>query len=127
MPWEIYLTNEVNDWLDHLLEHDADSHRQVVAAVDALAETGPNLGRPLVDRIKASSPHNLKELRPGSTGRSEIRILFVFDPWRSVILLVAGDKAGNWSAWYRQAIPSAQALYAIYLKERAEEEQEGSR
>jgi hypothetical protein len=40
---------------------------------------------------------------------------------------VAGDKAGNWSAWYRQAIPRAEELYAIYLKERTEEEQEGSR
>ena len=127
MSWEIYLTDEVNDWLDYLLENDADSHRQVVSAVEALADAGPNLGRPLVDRIKASSLHNLKELRPGSSGRSEIRILFMFDPWRSAILLVAGDKAGNWSAWYRQAIPRAEELYAIYLKERTEEEQEGSR
>jgi len=127
VSWEIYLTDEVNDWLDYLLENDADSHRQVVSAVEALADAGPNLGRPLVDRIKASSLHNLKELRPGSSGRSEIRILFMFDPWRSAILLVAGDKAGNWSAWYRQAIPRAEELYAIYLKERTEEEQEGSR
>jgi hypothetical protein len=80
-----------------------------------------------VDRIQASSLHNLKELRPGSSGRSEIRILFMFDPWRSAILLVAGDKASNWSTWYRQAIPRAKELYAIYLKERTEEEQEGSR
>jgi hypothetical protein len=78
MSWEIYLTDEVNDWLDNLLMHDTDSHRQVVWAVEALADAGPNLGRPLVDRIKASALHNLKELRPGSAGRSEIRILFVF-------------------------------------------------
>ena len=88
----------------------------------ALAEVGPNLGRPLVDRIKGSSLHNLKELRPGSTATSELRVLFVFDPWRSAILLVAGDKAGNLSTWYREAIPRAEHLYAIYLKERAEEE-----
>jgi hypothetical protein len=100
MAWEIYLTDEVNDWLDHLLENDVASHRQVVSAVEALADAGPN--RPLVDRIKASALHNLKELRPGSAGRREIRVLFMFDPWRSAILLVAGDKAGNWSAWYRE-------------------------
>ena len=64
-------------------------------AIEALAEGGPNLGRPLVDRIKGSSIHNLKELRPGSTGTTEIRILFAFDPWRSSVLLVAGDKAGR--------------------------------
>ncbi|WP_280271417.1 type II toxin-antitoxin system RelE/ParE family toxin [Nocardia wallacei] len=62
---------------------------------------------------------NLKELRPRQT---MIRILFVFDPWRSAILLVGGDKTGQWNAWYEQAIPHAESLYEIYLKERAEEE-----
>ncbi len=57
-----------------------------------------------------------------SGGKSEIRILFVFDPWRSAILLVAGDKAGQWNRWYAEAIPRAEQLYEIYLKERAEEE-----
>jgi Phage derived protein Gp49-like (DUF891) len=41
--------------------------------------------------ITGSKIKNLKELRPGSSGRSEIRVLFVFDSWRSAILLVAGD------------------------------------
>lgn len=86
-------------------------------AIDALAESGPGLGRPLVDTITHSSLANLKELRPGT-----MRILFVFDPWRSSILLVAGDKAGQWEAWYREAIPLAEQRYAIYLKERAQEE-----
>jgi hypothetical protein len=49
-------------------------------------------------------------------------VLFVFDPWRSAILLIAGDKAGNWRSWYRDAIPRAEHLYATYLKERAAEE-----
>jgi Phage derived protein Gp49-like (DUF891) len=59
---------------------------------------------------------------PGSSGASEIRIVFVFDPWRSAILLVARDKAGKWNRWYAEAIPRAERLYEIYLKERAEEE-----
>lgn len=122
MAWEIYLTDEVESWLDRLLMQDPGSHLQVVAAVEALYEGGPNLGRPLVDRIKGSNLHNLKELRPGSSGTSEIRVLFMFDPWRSAVLLVAGDKSGNWTTWYRTAIPHAEDLYAIYLKERAEEE-----
>jgi hypothetical protein len=127
VAWEIYLTNEVNAWLDGLVRTDSDSHRQIVYAIEALADAGPNLGRPLVDRIKGSAVHNLKELRPGSTGATEIRILFAFDPWRSAILLVAGDKAGNWRLWYREAIPHAEHLYTIYLKERAEEEAEGGK
>lgn len=94
----------------------------MVSAIEVLAGAGPNLGRPLVDRIIGSSVHNLKELRPGSAGTTEVRVLFAFDPWRSAILLVAGDKAGNWSGWYQQAIPRAEQLYEIYLKERAAEE-----
>jgi hypothetical protein len=33
-----------------------------------------------------------------------------------------GDKTGQWKAWYERAIPHAEELYAVYLKERAEEE-----
>jgi hypothetical protein len=40
---------------------DDDSYRQVVYAIEALAEVGPSLGRPLVDRVKGSAIHNLKE------------------------------------------------------------------
>jgi len=55
--------------------------------VDVLSECGRTLGRPLVDTLTGSK--NLKELRPRQT---TIRVLFVFDPWRSAIPLVAGDK-----------------------------------
>ena len=51
-----------------------------------------------------------------------MRILFAFDPWRSSILLVAGDKAGQWNTWYRHAIPLAEQRYERYLKERTQEE-----
>jgi hypothetical protein len=121
--WEIYLTDEVNQWLDELAANEAGSHRQAVYAIEALAAGGPNLGRPLVDRIKGSSIHNLKKLRPGSAGTSEMRILFAFDPWRSSVLLVAGNKYGRWTEWYRQAISHAEQLYERYLKERAAEEE----
>ena len=68
MAWEPYLTDEVDGCLDHLATSDRSSYEQVVAAIEVLAEVGPNLGRPLVDRIKNSQLHNLKELRPGSAG-----------------------------------------------------------
>jgi hypothetical protein len=117
--WEIRVTDEILVWITTL---DEKSKAQVVDAIDRLAEGGPGLGRPLVDRLEGSQVHNLKELRPGSAGRSEIRLLFVFDPWRSAILLVGGDKSGNWSDWYRQAIPRAEELYVEYVKEREAEE-----
>jgi len=78
----------------------------------------------LVDSIVGSSIGNLKELRPGSAGRTEVRILFAFDPWRSAILLTGGDKSGDWRGWYRRAIPRAEELYEEYLKEREAEEKE---
>jgi len=48
--WQVYIANEVREWLDGLN----------------------------------------KELRSGT-----VRILLAFDPWRSSVLLVAGDKAGQ--------------------------------
>jgi hypothetical protein len=120
--WDIYLTNEVAAWLEQLQASDPKTAGLVDDAIYALSCSGPALGRPLVDTITGSMIKNLKELRPGSGGRSEIRILFAFDPWRSAILLVAGDKAGRWSRWYVEAIPRAEHLYEIYLKERAGEE-----
>jgi hypothetical protein len=112
--WEIYVVDEVLAWIERL---DDATHARVVQAIDALAEGGPGLGRPLVDTIVGSRIQNLKELRPGT-----VRILFVFDPWRSSVLLVAGDKAGQWNAWYREAIPLAEDRYDRYLKERQSEE-----
>jgi hypothetical protein len=63
----------------------------------------------------------MEELRPPSGGRSDARILLVFDPWRSAVLLVAGDKSGHWARWYRTAIPQAEQLYEDYLEEREKE------
>ncbi|MDQ2873534.1 MAG: hypothetical protein M3Y33_01345 [Actinomycetota bacterium] len=37
-------------------------------------------------------------MRTGSSGTSEIRILFAFDPWRSAILLAADDQARTFPA-----------------------------
>ncbi|MGW7274956.1 hypothetical protein ACWGH5_31095 [Streptomyces sp. NPDC054864] len=45
----------------------------------------------------------------------------MIDPWRSAILLVAGDKAGNWVTWYDEAIPLAERRYAQYVADREKE------
>jgi hypothetical protein len=90
----------------------------VAEAIDRLLDEGPALGRPLADRVNGSRLHNLKELRPGSSGNSKVRILFIFDPVRNAVLLVAGDKSGRWQEWYMQAIPAAEAAYEQYLKEK---------
>jgi hypothetical protein len=104
-----------------LYESDRDSHRLVNQAILVLERNGPAEGRPLVDSITASRIANMKELRPPSSGHSEIRVLLVFDPWRSAVLLVAGEKSGQWDKWYRTAIPRAEHLYDDYLAERRKE------
>lgn len=89
---------------------------------DRLAALGRLLAARWGDRLTASNAHNLKELRPGSAGRSQIRVVFVFDPWRSATLLLGGDKSGNWKSWYKDAISRAEDPYEVCLKEREQEE-----
>lgn len=102
----------IEAWLMNL---DDDTYDQVIAAVELLQEHGPQLGRPVVDTVKGSSYKNMKELRPGSSGKSELRVLFALDPQREAIMLVAGDKNGNWRTWYRENIPIADARFAEHL------------
>ncbi|MEU5596293.1 type II toxin-antitoxin system RelE/ParE family toxin [Streptomyces sp. NPDC020298] len=116
--WEIALLEPVETWFLKLCEDDPESANRITDALDFLAQEGPNLGRPMVDRIHGSRLHNLKELRPGSSGHAEIRMLFVIDPEREAIILVAGDKSGRWSDWYRDSIPVAELRYADFLAER---------
>ena len=83
------------------------------------------MGRPLVDTLEGSRHKNMKELRPGSTGRSEIRVLFAFDPERRAILLVGGDKSGDWSRWYDVNVPVADERFDAHLANIAEEQNIG--
>ena len=110
--WEVSLHQDVEAWYLSICQNDPKTADLILQAVDLLAAEGPSLGRPLVDRIKGSSYHNMKELRPASAGVTEVRILFAFDPGREAIFLVAGDKSGNWEGWYREAIPLADRRYA---------------
>jgi hypothetical protein len=117
VAWSVKVTEEYAAWYTALIKDNLASAVQVAQAVAALREEGPALGRPLVDRIQGSRIHHLKELRPGSAGRSEIRVLFAFDPTRSALLLLGGDKAGDWQRWYRENIPIAEQLYLEYTAE----------
>jgi hypothetical protein len=113
--WAIKTTRDVRDWLRSLRETDPATYRSVNVAIDVLADTGPGLGRPLVDTLRGSTISNLKELRPRSGRDVAVRVLFVFDPWSQAVLLVAGNKAGDWSRWYDKAIPVAEIAYEGWL------------
>lgn len=110
----VIVTEYVEPWFDSL---DDETFEQILAALTLLTTSGPSLGRPLVDSIRGSRHHNLKELRVGSSGGSEIRILFIFDPMRKAILLVGGDKSRQWKSWYHENIPRAETIYDKHLKE----------
>lgn len=113
MGWEIEGTDEFAGWFAALSENDKAS---VTAIVDLLGERGPGLKRPAVGEITGHRIKHLKELRIG-----RLRILFAFDPRQVAILLVGGDKTGEWAKWYEQAIPAAEALYDTYLQELRDE------
>jgi hypothetical protein len=87
----------------------------VAARIDLLAEHGPGLKRPAVGEISTFSfAPRMKELRCGMAGA--IRVLFMFDPRRTAILLLGGAKAGAWAEWYKRAVPAADTLYGSTLK-----------
>lgn len=102
----------ISAWLNGL---DRETYELVFAAIEVLEEEGPALGCPLVDTVRGSRHKNMKELRPGSQGRSEVRILFAFDPARQAIMLAAGNKAGRWTQWYDEKIKAADEMFAEHL------------
>jgi hypothetical protein len=116
MRWEVEMTDEARDWF---LALDRRDQERIDKAIAALARHGPTLGRPTVDSVKGSRHHRMKELR--SHG-GFLRALFAFDPRRKAIILLGGDKAGDWRGWYKRNVPRADDLYDAYL---IEIEQEG--
>lgn len=107
--WEVGYTDPFEEWWDDL---SADQQKQVAASVHLLAERGPGLARPAVDTVTGSRHPNMKELRIGT-----IRVLFIFDPRRAAILLIAGNKRGRWQEFYDEMLPLADDLYDEHLDE----------
>lgn len=118
--WNIVI-DPIRDWLT---SQDRDTVVRIRAALEVLAQDGPNLKRPLVGKIESSTIiKNLKELRPPSPIGSTIRILFTFDPNRNAIMLVGGDKQRQWNKWYPKAIREAEKRYLQWLEQQAKESQ----
>jgi hypothetical protein len=109
VSWNIEVTDEFTEWYRSLTDGEAEA---VDAAVEMLGDMGPALGRPFVDTITMSKSDHLKELRPLG---GYLRVLFRFDPRRTAILLVGGDKTNDWRQWYDRNIPVAQSLYDAYI------------
>ena len=111
MPWEVAYTDEFEAWWESLTEQE---QSDVDAKVRLLQGRGPQLGRPHADTVNGSRHVNMKELRIQHAGRP-YRVLFAFDPRRSAILLLGGDKTGN-PRWYEENIPVADRLLDEHLR-----------
>lgn len=110
MEWEVDYTDEFGEWWDKLT---ADEQEDITAVVGVLEEKGPSLRRPHVGPIAISRHANMKELVIQHAGRP-YRVLFAFDPRRTAILLIGGDKTGN-ARWYDQFVPVADRLYDNHI------------
>ena len=116
MDWEVEYTNEFEQWWLQLSEG---QQRSVTARVELLKEQGPRLPFPYSSSVRTSRHGSMRELRVQRGGRP-IRIFYVFDPRRTSILLIGGDKTGN-DRFYDEYVPLADRLYDDYLLELSRE------
>jgi len=117
MSWDIEYTDELGLWWNLLTEEEQIS---VDAIVILLETNGTNLRFPHSSGINESRHSHMRELRIQHEGRP-YRILYAFDPRRTAILLIGGDKTGN-DRWYDEFIPVADDLYDQHLIECQDEE-----
>jgi hypothetical protein len=110
--WEVEGTREFEEWYASLDAVDQDA---VNESIERLEESGPSLGRPHADRVHQSQYPNMKELRTQSKG-DPLRTFFAFDPRRTAILLIGGNKTGD-DRFYKRLVPQADHLYTAYLEE----------
>ncbi|WP_283818042.1 type II toxin-antitoxin system RelE/ParE family toxin [Bradyrhizobium jicamae] len=112
MSWSVENTDEFGVWWNELTDA---QQEDVAAIVTLLEERGPKLPFPYSSGIANSRHDHMRELRVQSGGRP-IRVFYAFDPRRTAILLIGGDKTGD-DRFYEQMIPVADKLYDVYIEE----------
>lgn len=112
MTGEVEFTDEFESWWNDLSEAE---QAEIDAKVDLLEERGPTLSRLHADRIESSRHSNMKELR-GKVAERHLRVLFAFDPLRTALLLLGGDKTDD-PHWYDKFVPIADDLFDQHLRE----------
>ncbi len=84
------------------------------------ASTPARLTRPRAARIESSRhfPKMWELRRAERRGEREVvlRVLVVIHDEARAVVLLGGDKAGNWVSWYEMAIPTADRYYDDYLR-----------
>jgi hypothetical protein len=112
MTWNVEYTDEFGEWWTVLAE---DEQESLAASVRLLEEYGPMLGFPHSSGIHGSKHSHMRELRVQHDGRP-LRTLYAFDPTRSAILLIGGDKTGD-DRWYDTNVPVADRLYDEHISQ----------
>lgn len=110
MKWEVEYTDEFEAWWIGLTE---EGQEDVAASVELLEEMGPRLPYPHSSGIQGSRHSAMRELRIQHKGRP-YRVLYAFDPRRTAILLIGGEKTGD-DRWYVRHIPIADRLFDEHL------------
>jgi hypothetical protein len=110
--WTVATPDEFDVWFARLAE---EAQAEIIAKVELLKLLGPQLARPHADTLNGSRHANMKELR-ANTRNEVLRVAFAFDPRRTAILLVGGDKSGvGQKRFYKQLIANADRIYDAHL------------
>lgn len=117
MTWNVEYTDEFGGWWEALTEAE---QTDISAVVRLLEIRGPSLPYPHSSDVRGSGFGQMRELRIQHKG-SPYRIFYAFDPARTAILLIGGNKTGD-KRWYEKFVPVADRLFAEHLKILQEEE-----
>ena len=112
MTWEVEFTDEFGSWWSTLDDEEQDSVDQAVGLLEA---RGPSLPFPYSSDINGSKHGNMRELRIQHRGQP-YRVFYAFDPRRSAILLIGGNKTGD-DQFYERMVPIADRIYDEHLRE----------
>ena len=112
MSWNVEYTDEFGLWFAALREAVQDD---VDRSVGLLEAKGPQLLFPHSSGINGSRHGHMRELRVQSGGEP-YRVFYAFDPRRTAILLLGGNKAGD-GRFYETMVPLADRLYDTYFDE----------
>ena len=120
MAWDVEYTEEFEEWWNELSE---DEQAKVNASVMLLELDGPNLKFPHSSGVAKSRHSSMRELRVQVQG-DPYRVLYAFDPRRSAILLIGGNKTGH-GRWYETYVPVADDLLDRHLDALKKEQHNG--
>jgi hypothetical protein len=111
VAWDVEGTDMFAAWFAALSDGEQVGVGRIV---ELLVEHGPLLPFPLSSGIETSAHRRMRELRIQYEGRP-YRVLYAFDPRRTAILLVGGEKTGD-GRWYEKYVPIADDLYDDHLQ-----------